>query len=194
MHGVKLLLQSRVHLRSVRALHSGLVTPPTPLLRRCFSTTSSSRTADKKVIKAMPRAPVKLMGTSKDVLKASLENPGHSAVTIKGSCHCGAVTYEIKASDSINAIECNCSHCYIKGMANLIRKHQDFKMVKGSAKDMHVYSFGLNRADQVSCKHCATHLWIQWHGRDVINLNVKCFDQTELKEIRVFSFDGLSKL
>ena len=32
----------------------------------------------------------------------------------KGSCHCGAVAYEVEVGLE-GLIECNCSHCYRKG-------------------------------------------------------------------------------
>jgi hypothetical protein len=34
--------------------------------------------------------------------------------THTGSCHCGAVAYEVD-TDLEGLIECNCSHCYRKG-------------------------------------------------------------------------------
>jgi hypothetical protein len=37
-----------------------------------------------------------------------------------GSCHCGAVTFEVYASDRIVAQDCNCSICARAGFLHLI--------------------------------------------------------------------------
>ena len=51
----------------------------------------------------------------------------------KGSCHCGAVTYEADISLD-DVIACNCSHCYAKGFQLTFTTPENFRLLSGVVK------------------------------------------------------------
>tara|TARA_B100001540_G_scaffold298381_1_gene301855 strand:+ start:382 stop:720 length:339 start_codon:yes stop_codon:yes gene_type:complete len=73
----------------------------------------------------------------------------------KGSCHCGAIKFEINAVlDKIK--QCNCSICIRKyakmGMANI----NDIKILEGK-EFINVYEFGTKVAKHYFCKKCGIY-------------------------------------
>jgi len=49
-----------------------------------------------------------------------------------GSCHCGAVRYEVMAPADLEVTECNCSICRRSGYLHLIVTKDDFKLLSGA--------------------------------------------------------------
>mgnify|MGYP001369537341 CR=1 FL=1 len=49
----------------------------------------------------------------------------------KGSCHCGAVAFEVEANEKVVAISCNCSICTKAGNLHMIVPRSKFKLIKG---------------------------------------------------------------
>ena len=71
----------------------------------------------------------------------------------KGSCHCGAVTYEVEANEIVECQECNCSICAKSGYLHLIVPASKFKLLKGE-DDITTYTFGSGEAKHKFCKIC----------------------------------------
>ena len=48
-----------------------------------------------------------------------------------GSCHCGAVRFEVEAPAHLQVDECNCSICAKSGFLHLIIPKSRFELVEG---------------------------------------------------------------
>ena len=71
----------------------------------------------------------------------------------QGSCHCGAIKFEIQAPSSIEVEDCNCSMCNKAGFLHLILPLSKFKLLQGK-KDITTYTFNSGVAKHTFCKHC----------------------------------------
>ena len=75
---------------------------------------------------------------------------------LKGSCHCGAVTFEVFVNEPIDVYKCNCSICWMKQNHHFVVKHQHFKTTNGIdiSTLQNEYTFGTKAAKHYSCKNC----------------------------------------
>jgi hypothetical protein len=99
--------------------------------------------------------------------------------TLPGSCHCGAVKFEIQADPDQGTGTCNCTFCTKTALWSLRPKSpQQFKLLSG-ADDLGDYSksgYGHHRF----CKRCG--LWTHTHGSipqaggDYVSVNVRALD------------------
>ena len=70
----------------------------------------------------------------------------------KGSCHCGAVAYEVDVGlDGL--VECNCSHCYRKGFVLAFAPRSAFRLTKEEGETTS-YFFNQHKIDHRFCKTC----------------------------------------
>ncbi len=70
-----------------------------------------------------------------------------------GSCHCGAVKFEILAPAKLKVIDCNCSVCKKKQNRHFILPAVDFTLLKGH-DSLTTYTFNTNQAQHKFCKKC----------------------------------------
>jgi hypothetical protein len=61
-------------------------------------------------------------------------------VIYRGSCHCGAVRFEVEAPERFGCTECNCSICAKSGYLHLIVPKSKFKLESGEA-NLLTYTF-----------------------------------------------------
>ena len=109
--------------------------------------------------------------------------------TYTGSCHCGAVRFEIE-TDLTNVTECNCSICAKKGFLHLIVPPERFELLSGK-DDLSTYEFNTRTAKHTFCKHCGIHaFYVPRSDPDKIDVNVRCLDGVDLGSLRVEPFDG----
>src|SRR5262245_50221205 len=91
-----------------------------------------------------------------------------------GSCHCGAVKYEVTV-DLGGATRCNCSICTKLGIIGAIVKPGAFKQLAGE-NDTGTYEWGGKTAKRYFCKHCGIHCFAPGHlaevGGDYVGINV----------------------
>ena len=71
----------------------------------------------------------------------------------QGSCHCGAVQFEVDAPEEIEVEDCNCSICAKSGFLHLIVPTSKFRLTSGEDKLTH-YSFNTGVADHMFCATC----------------------------------------
>ena len=108
----------------------------------------------------------------------------------KGSCHCGAVQFEVEAPEEICAQECNCSICSMTGYLHLIVPRSRFKMLKGE-DNLQSYTFNTGVAKHTFCKTCGIKpFYIPRSNPDGYSVNVRCLNQSSLKKITIEKFDG----
>ena len=101
---------------------------------------------------------------------------GHRPLqTYRGSCHCGAVRYEI-TTDFPELTTCDCSICRRKN-ALMVKVHEnEFKLIAGE-KNLSVYQFHTKTAKHYFCKTCGIY---PFHRKrvtpDYVGINVYCLE------------------
>ena len=110
--------------------------------------------------------------------------------THRGSCHCGAVTYEVDAPDDLLVTECNCSICSRSGYLHLIVKKEDFRLLSGK-DSLQAYTFDTHEAKHLFCKICGIKsFYIPRSKPDGFSVNVRCLEPSSIKSMRIEQFDG----
>ena len=107
-------------------------------------------------------------------------------VVHRGSCHCGAVRFEVEGPlDEV--LDCNCTICTKKGFLHWIVPPTRFRLLSG---DLATYTFGTHTAKHTFCARCGMHPF--YHPRshpDGIDVNVRCL-ATAPRSLKVIAFDG----
>ena len=113
-----------------------------------------------------------------------------SLTTHSGSCHCGAVRFEVDAPAAIEATRCNCSICTKSGFLHLIVPASRFRLVDG--KDcLTTYRFNTGVAEHTFCKTCGVKpFYVPRSNPDGYSVNVHCLDQSTVSRIEIVPFDG----
>lgn len=107
----------------------------------------------------------------------------------RGSCHCGAVQYEVEASEEVTAQECNCSICSRSGFLHLIVPASRFRLLQGE-EQLSTYTFDSGEAKHRFCKVCGIKsFYIPRSNPDGFDVNVRCLDP-QPATITVELFDG----
>jgi len=106
-----------------------------------------------------------------------------------GSCHCGAVAYEVEADEELVAVDCNCSICLKSGNLHLIVPKSEFKLLRGK-QSLSTYIFDSGDAKHFFCSTCGIKsYYIPRSNPDGISVNVRCLEPQPQK-ITVETFDG----
>lgn len=111
--------------------------------------------------------------------------------TYRGSCHCGAVRFEIEA-ELTRVTECNCSICTKKGALHHRVPPERFTLLSGQ-EALALYQFGSKEAKHWFCKHCGIHPFSNPRAApDMYSINIRCLDayESEKANIKVRKFDG----
>ena len=107
----------------------------------------------------------------------------------RGSCHCGAVAFEVEASAVIDALDCNCSICSKTGFLHLIVPRARFRLLRGEDV-LTDYRFGTGVAVHRFCSRCGIKsFYIPRSNPDGVDVNVRCLDPATIAELRVSLFD-----
>ncbi|MBX7148703.1 GFA family protein [bacterium] len=111
-------------------------------------------------------------------------------VTHHGSCHCGAVRFEVEAPEKIEAIECNCSVCNRTGYLHLLVPQEKFRLTSGS-DHLVSYRFNTGLANHLFCKTCGIKsFFVPRSQPNGYSVNVRCLDMTTVKDIYFEQFNG----
>jgi len=106
-----------------------------------------------------------------------------------GSCHCGAVTFEVDAEEDAEIENCNCSICTKSGYLHLIVPNINFKLLTGES-NLSTYTFNSGVAKHFFCKTCGIKpFYIPRSNPDGMDVNVNCLHEQPVK-MRVVDFDG----
>ena len=108
-----------------------------------------------------------------------------------GSCHCGAIQFEVDAAKNIIAEECNCSICAKSGYLHLIVPAASFTLLQGQ-DNITSYSFNTGVARHMFCKTCGVRpFYVPRSNPDGMDINVRCLD-TQPGELTINTFDGVN--
>lgn len=107
----------------------------------------------------------------------------------QGSCHCGAIRFEVDTPEIIEADKCNCSICTKSGYLHLIVPTRAFTLLAG-AESISTYTFNSGIAKHTFCQVCGVKpFYTPRSNPDGIDVNLNCLD-TKPKVINVTEFDG----
>ena len=116
--------------------------------------------------------------------------------THAGSCHCGALAYEVE-TDLSTVIECNCTHCYRKGLWLTFVKPDAFRL---TAEPEHPaeYLFNRHNIHHAICPTCGVEPYGRGVGPDgqaMVAINIRTLTDIEPFSVRpTMQFDGRNKL
>ena len=107
----------------------------------------------------------------------------------KGSCHCGAVQFEIEAPETLECQDCNCSICSKSGYLHLIIPQSKFNLIQGE-NSLTTYTFDTGQAKHKFCKICGIKsFYIPRSNPDGYDVNIHCLEPKP-KELIIEEFDG----
>ena len=118
-----------------------------------------------------------------------MNEPGPTIVH-RGSCHCGAVSFEVDAPAHLNVIECNCSICVRSGFLHLLVAKSQFRLLSGTAV-LTSYRFNTGVAEHLFCRVCGVKpFYVPRSHPDGYSINVRCLDPVTISAQTRAPFDG----
>jgi hypothetical protein len=109
----------------------------------------------------------------------------------KGSCHCGAVTFEVE-TDLEQVLECNCSHCRRKGFLLTFTPRGALTITSGE-DNLATYTFNTHTIQHRFCKTCGVQPFGEGKapsGADTAAINVRCLETVDLAQITPVPVNG----
>jgi hypothetical protein len=123
--------------------------------------------------------------------------------TMKASCHCGIVKFEVELVDGFNtARRCNCSFCRMRGAVAVSAPLDGITFMAGEDK-LTLYQFGTNSAKHYFCSVCGIYTHHQRRSKpNEFGVNAACLEGVspfDFAEVNVMDSsnhptDGLSKI
>jgi len=108
----------------------------------------------------------------------------------KGSCHCGAVSFEVLTPSEVELVDCNCSVCRRTGYLHLIVPKERFRLLTGKKK-LTTYQFNTKQAKHLFCSVCGVKsFYVPRSHPEGISVNFRCLDAEEFKSVMTTEFDG----
>ena len=111
----------------------------------------------------------------------------------QGSCHCGAIAYEVEG-DLGKVLECNCSHCSRKGYL-LWFVPRDRLTLSTPESALATYEFNKHVIQHHFCPACGCApfgLGTDPKGNATAAINVRCLEGIDVRTLERQPFDGRS--
>ena len=111
----------------------------------------------------------------------------------QGSCHCGAVRYDVDMDPPTKAFACNCSICSRAGW--LLAFVPRTKVAITGEDSLTDYQFGKKHIHHVFCRTCGVRSFSRGTDKDgTINyaVNLRCLAGFDAAALPVETFDGAS--
>jgi hypothetical protein len=112
-------------------------------------------------------------------------------MTVRGSCHCGSVKFEVVLVDGLNtARRCNCSICRMRGAIAVSALIEDLEITSGEEK-LTLYQFNTREAKHFFCSICGiyTHHQRRSNPRE-FGINIACLEGLspfDIEEVKVLN-------
>ncbi len=116
--------------------------------------------------------------------------------TYSGSCHCGAVVFEVDLDLSQSSYRCNCSICRRTRFWPAVALPEQFRLLAGEA-ELTPYLFNTRKNHHYFCRHCGVRcfgLGTETPVGKMYGVNLGCLEgvtEKELAEIPITYVDGL---
>ncbi len=111
--------------------------------------------------------------------------------TYTGSCHCGALQFEIDADLSKGTEKCNCTICTKMRLWSVRVSSNEFRLISGE-EFLSDYTYGSGNAHHTFCRRCGVRPFehINWPS-DVVyyNISVACLDGVDINELMAAPVD-----
>lgn len=124
-----------------------------------------------------------------------MSNESNETKTWTGSCHCGAVTFEVDATDEVmgKPMACNCSMCGRSGAWMAFVPEESFRVLSGR-DELRDYQFGKRHIHHVFCPTCGLKPY-SWGdnpegGGTTFAVNLRCVDGIDLQKLEPSWYDG----
>jgi hypothetical protein len=114
--------------------------------------------------------------------------------TFQGSCHCGAVRFEVRMPPPDKAYACNCSICSRAGWLLSFVEGDAFKLLQGEAS-LTDYQFGKRQLHHTFCRVCGVRPFSRGTGEGGVPttaVNLRCLQGLDWARLPIESFDGAS--
>jgi len=112
--------------------------------------------------------------------------------TYRGSCHCGAVSYDVTMDAPKKAFACNCSICSRTGALLAFVPMTAFSLVSG-ADVLRDYQFGKRHIHHKFCGTCGIRSFANGSdesGKESVAINLHCLHNFDEYALPVEMFDG----
>lgn len=108
----------------------------------------------------------------------------------KGSCHCGAVIFEVECPRDVVLEDCNCSICAKTGFLHLIVPASRFRILSGGDR-LTAYRFNTGTAKHLFCSVCGVKpFYVPRSNPDGWSVNFRCLNRSEFGAVEIRPFDG----
>lgn len=111
-----------------------------------------------------------------------------------GGCHCKKVRYSVSLDLEKPAMNCNCSHCQMKGFMLTFVPADTFVLQSGE-DELTEYRFNTEKIAHLFCKHCGVQAFGRGAGPDgsvMVAVNLRTLDDVDLSTIALQDVDGKS--
>ena len=109
-----------------------------------------------------------------------------------GSCHCGAVRFEVQV-DATAGARCNCTVCTKVGAVSAIVKPEAFRLLTDEGS-LSFYEWGGKTAKRYFCKDCGVSCYSRGYleqiGGDYVSVNFNALDDVDPATVNVVYWDG----
>jgi len=113
--------------------------------------------------------------------------------THQGSCHCGAVRFEVDVDLSEGASMCNCSACQKLTVLSVKTKPSDLRVLAGE-NNLAYYEWGAKIGKRYFCKTCSALPFMRGDlpemGGAFVSLNINCLDDIDPGTVKIRYWDG----
>ena len=116
--------------------------------------------------------------------------------TYRGSCHCGAVTFEADLDLTQSSYRCNCSICRRNRFWPAVARPEHFRLLTGES-ELTQYLFNTRKKHHFFCKHCGVRCFgvgTETPIGKMYGVNLGCLTDVtdeELSKVPVTYVDGL---
>lgn len=117
-----------------------------------------------------------------------------SAQTYDGSCHCGAVRFEVTMAAPTKAFACNCSICSRVGWLLAFTPANTFRLLSGE-NELTDYQFAKKHIHHFFCRTCGIRSFSRGadkSGKETFAVNLRCLKGIDAASLPVETFDGAS--
>lgn len=124
-----------------------------------------------------------------------IDSNSADAITLKGSCHCGAVKFTTTLIQGFaSARRCNCSICRMRGAVALSSAADKFQITQGDDK-LASYRFNTGTAEHHFCKVCGIYTHHKRRSMpDQVGVNAACLESVSPFDFsEVVVYDGANR-
>lgn len=112
----------------------------------------------------------------------------------EGSCHCGAVAFNVDTDIPAAAMSCNCSHCRRKGFLLTFVPAETFVLVQGT-EVLTDYFFNKHAIRHQFCSRCGCQTFgngVGSDGKPIVAVNLRCVPAVDLDALAIQKVNGAS--